>query len=56
MGEAARSERFEGDDVPLPPHWGGYLVAHAFEFWQGRPGRVPRRLLTLTRTELAING
>jgi len=44
--------RFTGQDVPVPPEWGGYLVrAEAFEFWQGRPGRMHDRLtyqLTLT--------
>lgn len=39
-------ERFAGDDVPLPPYWGGYrLRPETLEFWQGRADRLHDRLL-----------
>ncbi|HET6167232.1 MAG TPA: pyridoxamine 5'-phosphate oxidase [Marmoricola sp.] len=37
--------RFAGADVPVPPHWGGYLVTPSrVEFWQGRRSRMHDRL------------
>lgn len=43
------SGRFEGQPVPRPDGWGGYVVTPTrFEFWQGKPDRLhDRRVWTL---------
>jgi pyridoxamine 5'-phosphate oxidase len=45
---AARFAEFQqrfGEDVPRPPHWGGYrLKPAAIEFWQGQENRLHDRL------------
>lgn len=41
------------DKLPLPPHWGGYLLRpHSLEFWQGRLSRLHDRIV-YTRKEAA---
>ncbi len=41
----AVEKKYAGQEVPLPPHWGGFRVApESVEFWQGRRSRLHDRL------------
>ena len=38
-------QKYAGQEVPLPPHWGGWRLApETVEFWQGRRSRLHDRL------------
>lgn len=37
-------QRYPGEDIPLPPHWGGYrILPEMFEFWESRESRLHDR-------------
>ena len=59
LGERAELERrvaelearFPGEEIPRPPHWGGYRVLPTrMEFWRNMPFRLHDRLV-FTRTD-----
>ncbi len=53
MAQAAELARHRDQPIPLPAHWGGYLLQPEWiEFWESRPDRLhDRRLLTRAGSE-----
>lgn len=46
------SKQYEGKEVDLPTHWGGYSVLpNRIEFWQGRSNRLHDRIVFEKNTD-----
>lgn len=44
--------KYSGQQIPLPPNWGGYIVAPVtIEFWQGRVNRLHDRFRYAKQTD-----
>ena len=50
------TQKFDGQDVPRPPHWKGYaLTPHSVEFWIDQPFRLhDRHVYTLENGQWAV--
>lgn len=54
---AETAARFEGRDVPRPPHWSGFRVVHErIEFWFGQKNRLhDRHVYVRTATGYSVS-
>ncbi|GAB1417168.1 pyridoxamine 5'-phosphate oxidase [Paludibacter sp.] len=53
---ATINKRYDGQEVPRPPFWGGYIIRPLYiEFWQGRENRLHDRICFIRENVLSDN-